>query len=101
MIVDINKANGIFAPKGSEKIIKIVMDEEEKDSLIEGAKKVLKIDDSYDAFVKHITTSWKKYEPYTEEEKAEFKNKEAYIIKIYEKYWFDMIWMWAVLVSCQ
>ena len=99
MIVDIYKVGGMFAPRDSEKAIKIVANEQEMDNFIQEAKTVLsQYEPPCSDFIKYITTSWKEYEPYTEEEKQEFKNKKAFILKLYERNLFDLVWTWILLL---
>jgi len=98
MKIEIYKINGPYAPN-CQKAIKIIATKDDKDSFIKGLQHVLKCDDSYKDFVDFCTKSWKKYKPCTDEEKEEFKDKNVFILKIYEKYWIDLVWMWFVTVA--
>lgn len=100
MFVDMYKAGGHFAHKNSEKIIKIVANEKEKASFISGATKTIFSDNGrYDGFKNHVLYDWKLYTPYTDEEKAVFKDEPAYILKLYERDFVNITVFWFWLCS--
>lgn len=100
MFVDMYKAGGQWARSDSEKIIKIVATKEEKDSFVAGATKVITGDgERYNGFKNHVLNDWKTYAPYTDEEKEAFKDRPAYILKLYERDFVNMAVFWFWLCS--
>lgn len=100
MFVDMYKAGGHWSRHDSEKIIKIVADQEEKNTFIAGAKKMIISDEGrYDSFKNHVINDWKPYIPYTDEEKKEFKDKSAYILRLYERDLVNVTVFWFWLCS--
>lgn len=100
MFVDMYKAGGQWAHKGSEKIIKIVASRDEMDTFIKGANKVIvSKEDRYEGFRNHILNDWKPYSPYTDAEKEAFQSEPAYILKLYERDFVNITVFWFWLCS--
>ena len=92
------KAGGPYARKDSEKIIKIVASEKEKDCFIAGAMATI-IDERYNRFKNHVINDWKEYTPYTDEEKEYYKNEQPYILRLYESDFENVVVFWFYLSS--
>lgn len=98
MFVELYKSGGHWAPRNSEKIIKIVANEREKNDFIAGAEKTINTT-YYNDFKKHVINNWQNYIPYTEEEKKAYKEEQAYILRIYERDFENIIALWFYLCS--
>lgn len=91
------KARGKYIPgRNSEKIIKIIATDYEKNIFINEASKLIKPDNKYEDFKTHMLSNWEKCEPYDEEEKKFFSKKtningKINVLRIYERYFLYFI----------
>ena len=97
----VDKAGGHWAKSNSEKIIKIVASEEEMEAFKSGARVTFNgvKPDRYDGFIRHVLEDWRPYEPYTEEEKKTFKDEPAFILRLYERDFENVVVFWFWLSS--
>ena len=80
-----------------ERVVKLIMDGEEKEAFVRQA--LLKVSDEESDFKDYLVNGWRKDEPYDEEEREYFQDKEIYSIMFYPKYMMDVVLYFALLIS--
>ena len=75
----------------------MVMTTEEKDIFIKNAS--VKILDKNEDFREYLVNGWKKAEPYDDEERELFQDKEIWSIMFYPKHMISTVLYFALLVS--
>ena len=89
--------NGVTYGGKKEKAVKVIMDKDEKEKFLNGAGKLV-FDVDAD-FRDYLINGWRKCEPYDEDERKFFEDREIYSIMFYSKHMSTLAFYFAYLME--